>query len=293
MPSHSEAQEIVRTDVRYVGAGELQGAEDEVDGVSLSTLEFRGAFTLPIVLQKSGTILIAGANYSWLSPSTSGVDGAAEPDNFQEVGVTVGAVIPFGPRWSLRAMFAPSLASNFEEASTDAWNFRSVAAASVLLSEKTTFSFGLVGSYQFGSLLPLPIVSIDWRPTASTSLVTGFPEGVQVRQFLGDRFLVGARLGLEGSQYFIGGSGDEEGFVDHLQTTQLEAGPVVGLRIASALWLEAFGGYTLYRNLNIFDGGNDSFLDAQLDNSFVFQGSLVIRPPMPPPEPEPASFPDD
>lgn len=274
----SAQEELGRLAFEYVAPGGFTDSPAGAENVDVGTVTFRAATMLPVPVGEK-TALLLGAGYSLLVPQIDGL--AADTSDFHEVGVTVGVTHTMNAQWQLLAAAAPSIASDFRDPSGDAINVRAFALANVDLNPSLRFGFGLSAAYQFGRLLPLPLLTLTWRPNPETALVVSFPTTLSFSYTLWNRLDLGAMLRLRGGRYERSGEGVFAG-VDNLRTTTVDIGPRASVRLHNLIWLEAYAGVTLFRNFELFESAGDSLFDGQLNNAFVAQVALVVRAPQGP-----------
>lgn len=272
--------ELGRIAVEYVGSSDFVAPPIGAEEVDIATLSLRASALVPLPLGEEGTIVLVGAHYGLLAPQVDG--GAGDTAEAHEIGISGGILVPLNEQWRLMGIVAPSIASDFRELSGDAINVRGSLSATVDLNEALRFGFGLLLSYEFGRLLPLPLLSMRWQPNPETTLAIEVPRGIQFSYFPWERIELGASLRLQGGRYEVSPN-DPLSPANNLRVTTLDIGPRAAVRLAGPIWLELYGGVTLFRNFELFESSGDSLFDSQLRNSFVLQASVMVRPPRPRP----------
>jgi hypothetical protein len=278
-------QELGRVGFELAGRGAFEDPPAGAEDVSVGVLAFESRALAPISLDARRTLLSVGANYTLLSPQIAGAE--VESRQAHEVGVTVAFRHAPNDQWSVSLLANPSLASDFRALSGDAFNIRAAAVAQVELGPQTQLGFGVTASYDLGRLLPLPLLSFRWRPLPTTTLTLAFPEGIRFSHVVDDRLDLGASLGLGGSRYQLDASTNAI-VADTLRTTTVDVGPRVAVRLFAMVWLEAYAGWTLFRNFEAFEEtGSEARFAGQVENAFIVRAAIVLRAPREPdPEPE-------
>ena len=172
--------------------------------------------------------------------------------------------------------------------------------------EGPTLGGGVVASYAFGQLLPLPLLYVDWSPLDSFRLEGSLPYFASAIVSIADRVELGLLADVGGNEYSIrepriserypcvagvddpSTPGDESradpaSCTDHLAYSVVAAGAVARVRLFSSVWLGTFFGHTLYRRYELknADGGTVPGGKADVPNEVAFRLALTFRIPLP------------
>ncbi|WP_394825621.1 DUF6268 family outer membrane beta-barrel protein [Pendulispora albinea] len=211
-------------------------------------------------------------------------------------------LLPNGWSFSLRA--SPGVAGDSHFFDTDLLRLSGSAVVSHTFSDRFAMGVGAMGTYMFGSLLPLPAVRIDWKPVDGLRLEAFAPAFVNLKYTFGDRVEIGARADFSGAFYGVrddrvrnawpcrAGADDPatpmneaqanpKQCVDHVAYSVGAAGGILGVRIVSSLWVTAFAGHTFFRRFERQNKDNDTLEEGEQDlpNMFIFRTGLAWRIP--------------
>ena len=89
---------------------------------------------------------------------------------------------------------------------------------------------------------------------------------------IGNRFELGGMALVQGNAYGM----QTEAETDLIRHTVVHAGLNAGVRLTSGLWLTGYGGRTLYRRYELYDGDDEVFA-FEPESTFFFSGSLAFR----------------
>ena len=303
-PAAAQLPDLAWMSGQYVPSTQLPESEA---GVQVSSYEV--GFNAPIPLGEK-TFLIPGLTYHIESVSFDGdTSGIQQLRAFHSVELPVMLVRLLPRDWALALRASATLAGDFTEVDERMVLVTGVAMATKVFSERVVFGFGAIVNYSFGTLLPLPALYLEWRPTSYFVLETILPTSLSARFVLGDqRVELGARAEFQGSSYAVrdervrsiwpcsGGVDDPNSdadesvpdssrCLDHVAYSVGNVGVSAGVRLVSSLWLSVFAGHSVYRRYerqNREDEGLED--DGTLPLAPVVRADLVFRIPTPAPE---------
>lgn len=202
--------------------------------------------------------------------------------------------------WSLSLRFSPGLAGDFESIDEGMVRLSGLVLATHALSERLVLGGGLLASWGFGSLLPLPALYTEWRPFGPLQIEAFIPAFVNAKVAVANRFEVGYRAEIQGNQYavrderitgappcagaapFTAGGIAPAGCVDNVAYSVITLGPLASLRLFETVWWTVHAGNTVYRRFDPrTESGEVVAAGAQrLPNTFFFRTGLTWRIPM-------------
>jgi|GEM_PF-1615240 len=309
-PGEASADWINLLELRseYLRPTELEGERpagnapwSDANDVQVSTYAARA--NLPIPLGNS-TLLVPGLGYRLDSLSFN----HQEPDERNlrlhalEVPITVLHLL--SSEWTLLANLSPSLASDEVGFESKALRASGLAVASYSFRDEFVLGGGVAASLDFGSLLPIPVVFVDWKPHPAVTVDALLPLQLDAKVALGGRFEVGVHADIDGNSYYIGdsdvrdrwpcspetddpGTDDDESLADESRCVQQLAystatgGVVVSARLVGSVWLSLYTGYTFARRFEETNSDGDQVDggDQTLPNDFFARAGLTWRLP--------------
>ncbi|MEM9195970.1 MAG: DUF6268 family outer membrane beta-barrel protein [Myxococcota bacterium] len=302
-PGSAAAQfpDLASVSAQYMGPVALEGADAEVDVTT-----FDVAANAPIPLAE-GTFLIPGIAYRAI-----GVDVLGDTSDidlfgpFHSIDVPVLFVQRLAEDWLFSLRASVSFAGDFADFDSSMMLFSAVSMVTHSFNDRFVLGAGLFAAYSFGNFLPLPALFVDWEPVDSLKITAFVPAFVDVVTTLGDRFEFGVRAEISGNSYGIRDASVTESWpcaaretddpvteadetvaqtsecIDNIAYSVVSLGVLANVRVASTLWLGAFGGRTVYRKFDAQNRSGDSLQDSQtLPAAFLFRLSLTWRIPEP------------
>ena len=176
----------------------------------------------------------------------------------------------------------PAFAGDFANVDGDHFRMAGVAMVSYAFSDRFTLGIGVGANYQFGALLPLPALRIDWRITDSLRLSGLVPQVIALRWQLGDRLELGLSTQITGQSYALTSDRVQQGWpcqgqaddlpltpfderqadpdrcFSNLAFSQGDIGPFAGVRLFSSVWLSVRASYLLFRRYEFLNGDNET-----------------------------------
>lgn len=283
-PQTASAQmpNLVELSAQYVPSTGLDLAQPREAQIS----SYQLAINLPIPLSAT-RFLIPGITYhvdsiAYPSPMT----GAGTHSTFHapELAALFIQLLPHG--WSLSVRAGASIASGIGggyDTTVDRGMLQGnlVALVNRALSDELVLGAGALVTAGFGSVRPLPALSLRWRPGHDVSVDAFVPAFATARYTAWNRVEVGARVELAGNIYAIRDPAARSRWpcaaepsddpstpaneamaapgacLDHVTYTDANAGLVLGVRLGSTLWLTTFTGFGFYRHADKQDRDGD------------------------------------
>ncbi len=226
----------------------------------------------PVQVRDSKTVVIPGLSYGVTMPRIEGGAGSV-PNDIHELGLTLSTIVSLSERWRLSFGGAFQLATDFSEIDDRHLRATLQLAAMYQPHQRFTFGFGLAANYSLGSLLPLPVIVVDWLPVDYFRLRIALPQSLAVLFRLGDRVELGLSAQLRGNRYAID---NDLTSIDSVRVASLRAGITASVRIVKGLWLSLTGARTVFRRFDFYDGSQE--IDSlEPDNAFVLEAALAYR----------------
>ena len=164
---------------------------------------YDASFNVPIALGQR-TFLIPGLVYHAEAISFSQVPAEfIELREFHSLETSFLFVQLLPEGWSISLRLAPGVAGDFAAFDSGMLRLSTVAMATKALSERFVLGGGAIASYAFGTLLPLPMVYLDWTPTRYFLLETSIPAFLNAKFTVWDRVEIGARAEVAGNAYAV------------------------------------------------------------------------------------------
>jgi hypothetical protein len=300
-PAAAQLPALVELSAQYTPRAELDGAEPTRAQIS----SYQLGLNVPIVLP-GGQFLIPGFGYhidAIAYPSVPGDTRTHSTFHAPELSALFVQLLP--NRWSVSVRAAASLAGGFETIDRRMIGYSALALASKSLSDRLNVGAGALVTGGFGTILPLPAVSVRWRPLDEVQIEVFVPAFASARYQAWNRVEVGARVEVTGNTYAIrdartmarwpcaaqpaddpASSPDEsmakpDACVDHVSYTVASAGLLAGVRLTSTIWLTSFAGASFYRHVDSQARDGDAVPGAAQDlpRALFVRTSLVWRLP--------------
>ena len=251
------------------------GDENSKNSVKFQKYSFR--LTIPKRLNEKGSFLINKFEYA-----KTGIDYSSGPsilkdlERFHTVSYTLGYRRSLKNNWSLIGMLTPQISSNFR--SSLEWEdlqLRGLVMFTKPIKPTLRLSLGVMYGTTTGVPLPLPVLSMMWKPSPKWTVNVGFPRlgiGYELSpktKIGADLFMVGDNFTLTKDLFYI----NEK--IDNIRIMNLGGGLNLSQELSKYLKLKVQTGYTFYRKFE-FLGGKDSVLDYNLDNDLYLKVGLSV-----------------
>jgi len=276
LPCITHAQDAISVGTEYTLPVTVGDVERNSGDPSVSLVTVFANLIYPFRFESTNTMLLVGIDYRGTVPLVDNAD-AEIVDPFHEFGPRLGIIQSFGESWSLIAQVAPQLATNFKDVDGDHLRFTGLLILSYRFGPRFTLAGGVIASYVFGNLIPLPSIQIDWRITDTLRLNALLPSRLRLGWRVARWIELGFKTQLEGNRYIV--QSDLVPIARQLVYTQANVSAFVDVLLYDPLWLSLWGGYTLFRNFDLQDNESNSIGDVDIDNAPIVGLSLVLRPP--------------
>ena len=146
------------------------------------------------------------------------------------------------------------------------------------VSERTIVGAGVSYNSDLGSPYPVPFLHYAYD-AGWFRCELGIPSDAVVLFVPHECVEIGVKAVLTGEEYRVSVEGDDELDKMMVQTSTVDVDPVLGVRTVGGLWINLFGGYTLYNVFSAVDYEGDELLDIDLENTWFVAGGLAYRVP--------------
>ncbi len=258
---------------RPAGGTPWSDAED----VQVST--YAASLNVPLTLGDS-TVLAPGLGYRLDKLSFSHESKAERELDLHALEIPVTLIHLLSQDWMLLFQAKPGLAGDLEAVESRALRMQGLGLASHQLSENLVLGGGGAAMFEFGSLLPVPVLYSRWEPTEQLAVEALLPVQAEATLTLGDRFELGIRADVEGNSYAIsdsairdswpckagaddpttpedGAQPDRTQCIDHVGYSVATAGASFGVRAFDSLWFTVYAGHTFFRRFEQMNEDND------------------------------------
>ena len=244
--------------------------------------EYNFFLNLPKRLKNEKTILINGLQYQLVTTFTDndlnlGLDG----QHLHLIGYRVTAFHPLANNWRALISLNPTLSSTFNTAlEWDDFLFNGLLQFVKKKSDRLSYGGGIAFTSRFGEPIFIPTLQCTIR-SENSKLQVLLPHSITYDRFFG-KFTAGVQMAASGSRYNVNYSRtnflNASEPVDKLAYTRVVIGPSLSYRIGKVIQLEASGGVTVARRVelqgNLFDDDN-----YDIANDQYFRFGIAIIPP--------------
>lgn len=263
-----------------------QPAGTEPTEVRFNTFAIKATAPLRLGTGKRDPVFLPALQYRLIFPRETLGPGRDNADEYHELGLSLTWLQPLSDDWNLLLLATPSLAGAFSPIDTEHFRIAGGALGLVKLSPKVNLGFGLVASYSFGELLPVPAFTLDWRPNDNARVDLFLPSFASIVWTPGDRFELGPRAQLDGNRFTMPSENDSQG-ANSVSYSVIDAGLQAALRVGGPMWLTTYAGYVVVRRFEIFDDRDKRVADLSTEPGPVFRVGLELRPPAQEPAQDP------
>lgn len=273
----------------------------DADEVQVST--YAASLNVPLALGDS-TVLAPGFGYRLDKLSFAHESPAERELDLHAFEVPLTLIHLLSNDWMLLFQATPGIAGDLAAVESRALRMQGLGLVSYQLSDQLVLGGGAAAMFEFGSLLPLPVLYAHWEPTAEITVDAFLPVQAEAKLALGDRFEIGLRADVDGNSYAISDSAirgawpcvaeaDDTGTpeneaqaapkqcIDHVGYSVATAGASFGVRTYDSLWLSLYAGRTAFRRFEQMNADNDPVAGGlqTLPNVFFARVGLTWRLP--------------
>ncbi len=277
----------------------------EVPAAQVTIGELDAELNLPLRLAP-GTALIVGSRYRLLLTDRQGGFGSlAGRTELHTLSMTLSLVHQLDERWRLLLQAGGGLSGDLVEVEREALRFTFGGVATYRLEPSLLLGAGVMTTYRFGELLPVPVVAVQWAPTPELELTALLPVELKLRWAPHERVELGLSGTVDGDAYALSGSrrartwpctaegvddpntafdeaqADPSRCFEQLAYSTVEVGPYVGIRLLAQLWFHIRVSAAVLRRYEFknVDGEVADVGDFILDPNVVASVGLELRLP--------------
>lgn len=303
-PVHADAQvpDLVELSGQYTPPAPLADPQPAKAQVT----SYDAALNAPIPLSER-TFLIPGASYRADSVSFADTPPGFTPLRaFHAVDASLLFVQLLPHDWSLSLRLAGGLAGDFAAVDAGLLRVSGLAMATHSFGDTLVLGGGVIGSYAFGSFLPLPAAYVAYEPSKRFSVELFLPAFLQTKLRLWDRVELGYRAEVQGNAYAVRDARVADAWpcaaqpadvpstprdetraapsecFEHVAYSVVAAGPTVSVRLFATVWWSTFGGHTVFRRFDLMNGDDEPIPGGAQDlpNTWLVRSGLTWRIPM-------------
>ena len=244
--------------------------------------EYNFFFNLPRTLKNDKTILISGFQYRLVTPLTDndlnlGLDG----QNLHLIGYRLTVLHPLQNDWKVLVSLNPTLSSTFNTVPEgDDFLFNGTLQFVKKKSDHFSYGGGIAYVSTFGEPGFIPALQFTYS-SGNSKLQVLLPRRITYDRYFG-KFTAGLEISASGSRYNVNyvrtNFFNDNEPVDKLAYTRIVFGPSFSYRVGGVIQLEASGGITAGRSVEL---QSDLFDDEKYDitNGPFFRFGIALVPP--------------
>lgn len=239
----------------------------------------RFAINISVRLSNGRTTIVNGVAFSALTFSYRGpvIPGNVNrPDELYGLSYRLTVRSRIGDSWAVTLLAQPGIASNFENVSGDHLRFQGGVVFTKIINLQTQLGFGAMVQNQFGQILPLPVLNINWRGTTAR-VDAQLPKQAAVLLTPGELVEIGVAAHVEGNKYRLG---LESAPIDDpvIKYSNITAGPALNIRLTPRALLRVTGGVSLARRFEVTDQNDVELRKIDLKPGGFVRAGVELRP---------------
>ena len=273
--AHAQDDALGRASFEVIPGVGVEDPPADTPDLEVQFATLRTSAKAPLVLRGGKTIVMPGLGYS-LTTTTLSNTSDEDPDGFHELYLELGVIQRLAERWLLVGTLQPGLATNFDDVDSDHFRFQASALAMRETSGGGKYGIGVSASYVFGRLLPIPLVTLDWRPSSSIRVRGTLPSRLVAGYGLAKRFEIGLAGQFNGNRYMI--DDPDQPMAESVEYSVGDAGLFASIKLFSSVWLTGYGGTTVFRKFDVKDDDNNTISDTDVDPAAVIRVGVELSP---------------
>lgn len=201
-----------------------------VDDAQVRLSKFRATLMYPVFFSQGKTMLVNEFSYQRIKFDYRKTTSLL--DKLHGVSYTLTLLHRLSEDWSVLAMAKPSLASDFKTAISDEdISFQTAVVATRHFNERFSMGLGATYSTQFGSAVPLPLLTLDWNDGEKWSAKAILPASLELWYDAGGRVDLGLLVASDGDNYNFD-PGEYQVESPELRYTMLTVGPTTRIALS-------------------------------------------------------------
>ncbi len=244
--------------------------------------EYNFFLNLPRQLKNEKTILVNGLQYRLVTLFADndlnlGLDG----ENLHVVGYRLTVLHQLANEWRVLVSLNPTLSSTFNTTLEGSdFLFNGVLQFVKRKSDRFSYGGGVAYTSRFGQPIPIPTLQLTVH-SKNGKLQVLLPRSITYDRYF-DRFTAGLQIAASGSRYNVNYTRtsffDTIEPVDMLAYTRVIFGPSLKYRVGKVIQLEASGGMTIARRVEL-QGDLIDDENYEITNSPYFRFGIAVLPP--------------
>ncbi len=253
----------------------------------VSFQEFNFFAKLPIRFKNQKTVLMNILQYGLVQPTVYNSPlflATEQQKNLHNVSLSMTLVQKLGKKWSIIAVFMPTLASDFKAPlSSDDLLLQGSLFASVKLNDKWSVGGGGLYTAQLGDPRFLPVVQMKYQHNKHlvNVLLPSFMNYLYTVDKQ-EKWRLGLRLATNGGNFNVNNRDFTEVIPNSINKTlysRINVGAVVNFHVTKTVFLEASGGISVARKYKLQDPSKKEY-NYNSENGRFFNVGIFITPPL-------------
>lgn len=320
-PAYAQQPALVRASGGFAPQSTVSADElsDPLPGRETQLSNFSASVNVPIRLSDNA-LLMPGAAYDLLYVEQTPAAQLGVPETTDLHSTTLSLLFSYQitPGWAIAAQVSAALSGDFARVDDDHLRMGGLLLATYAFSDRFKLGGGLLVGWQFGELLPLPSILVEWQIVDELRLQAFLPRSTALIWRVHDRVELGVSGSFRGQSFsmtsdrvqgrwpcsaetfdnpvtttFNETQADRDRCFSNLAFSHGEVGPTVGVRLASRLWLTFRGAYAFFRRYEFMNDDNETpdIGALELAPAFTVHALVEFRFPQKQPEQEPSTVP--
>lgn len=226
-----------------------------VDNAQVQLKKMKASLSYPIIFSEGRTVLVNEFSYQLIEFKYRNFTESIK--KLHAASYTLMLQHQLSEKWSVWAIGTPSLASDLEaDISKDDFNFQAVSIFIRQYSERLSIGYGAAYSTQFGSVVPLPVLAVDWNNGSNLMVKAILPVSLEFWYRPGARVDFGLVVAGDGNNF----NGDPDIYdvtSPELRYTMLTLGPAARIKLSNHMLLNLEAGLVGLHRFEFYDGDDE------------------------------------
>ena len=269
--------ELVRVRFEYVAKAPVEEATPALGpDAALGSRSLAARVIVPVPYRGGETIVAHALSYEAVTLDADGVD-AREPFVFEHLfGIGYGLVLVqrLGEAWRLTANGGFAIASDFRALSGEDVQGSGGVMVEHRFSEGVSAAIGAAYSSTFSTFLPVPALRLTIDDGNWLRVEVSLPSRASVTFAPHRRILLGARAGLTGSEWHVGGTASDD---IRLKLRGLTVGGTAATSFRGWVQLETEVGVALLRSVEVRDAAEETIREVSVGPGYYARTTLSLQ----------------